>query len=193
LTFQFEGKIYKTSSYWNKDVLPKQFYKDYYIIISALTEFKKIEVAIDSFNKILNSNLLIIWGGDYKETLEKMVKWKNIMFVWPKYGDELVYIVQNSLGLIFPGEEDFWIVPIEVMAAWKPVFAYKWWWLLETNIEWVTGEFFEDKDGKDFVEKFKKFDENNKKWKYKKENCVKQAKKFDKKKFEKKILELIKL
>jgi len=33
--------------------------------------------------------------------------------------------VQNSLGLIFPGEEDFGIVPIELMAAGKPVFALR--------------------------------------------------------------------
>jgi glycosyltransferase involved in cell wall biosynthesis len=136
--------------------------------------------------------LLIIWTGNYRETLEKMVKWKNIKFAWPKYGDELVYIVQNSLGLIFPWEEDFWIVPVEVMSAWKPVFAYKWWGLLETNIEWITGEFFEDKNGNDFIEKFKKFDKNNKKWKYKKEDCEKQAKKFDKRNFEERILELVK-
>jgi hypothetical protein len=96
------------------------------------------------------------------------------------------------LGLIFPWEEDFWIVPIEVMASWKPIFAYKWWWLLETVLEWITWEFFENKDGIDFVEKFEKFNGNNKSWKYKAENCIKQAKKFDKKVFEKRILELVK-
>jgi glycosyltransferase involved in cell wall biosynthesis len=76
------------------------------------------------------------------------------------------------------------------MAAWKPVFAYKWWWLLETIIEGKTWEFFEDKEWKDFVEKFREFNENNRNWKYKSEDCIKQAKKFDKKVFEKRILEL---
>jgi hypothetical protein len=32
---------------------------------------------------------------------------KNINFAGAKYGDELVALVQNSNGLIFPGEEDF--------------------------------------------------------------------------------------
>ena len=54
-----------------------------------------------------------------------MIKTKNIFFVGKKFSDELVSLVQNSLGLIFPGEEDFGIVPIEVMAAGKPVFALK--------------------------------------------------------------------
>lgn len=163
----------------------------YYIIISALTEFKKIEIAINWFNEIGNENLLIIWWWDYKQSLEKLVKWDNIEFLWPKFWDELVYLVQNSSWLIFPWEEDFWIVPIEVMASWKPVFAYKWGWLLETVLEWVTWEFFDNKDWKDFVEKFNIFNENNKEGLYNSENCVKQAEKFWEENFEKFIKSLV--
>lgn len=165
---------------------------DYYIIISALTEFKKIEIAIEWFNYTKKSNLIIIWLWDYREVLENKVVWNNIKFVWWKFWDELVYIVQNSLWLIFPWEEDFWIVPIEAMAAWKAIFAYKWGWLLETIKEWITWEFFSDKNWKDFIEKFLIFDNNNKSWKYIAENCLEQAKKYDKNIFEEKILEIIK-
>ena len=165
--------------------------KDYYIIISALTEFKKIEIAINWFNKLPNNNLFIIWAWDYEEKLKNMVKWKNINFVWPKYGDELVSFVQKSSWLIFPWEEDFWIVPIEVMASWKPIFAYRWWWLLETVKQWITWEFFDDKNWDDFVLKFQKFDENNKAWFYKADNCIKQAEKFWEENFEKRIKEVV--
>ena len=48
-------------------------FEKYYIIISALTEFKKIEIAINGFNN-LEENLVIIGAGDYRETLEKMVQ-----------------------------------------------------------------------------------------------------------------------
>ena len=170
---------------------PLQGEGNYYIIISALTEFKKIEVAIEWFNKMSDKNLIIIWSWDYKNKLVQLVQdEKNIQFVWPKYSDELVQLVQNSKWLIFPGEEDFWIVPIEVMAAWKPVFAYRWWWLLETVVEWITWEFFYEKDWGDFVEKFKIFDENNMKNKYKSNSCKKQSEKFSETKFEKRIKEL---
>ena len=172
-----------------KNNFEKPFEK-YYIIISALTEFKKIEIAISWFNE-LEENLLIIWAGDFKENLEKLTKKENIKFVWAKYDDELVFLVQNSSGLIFPWEEDFGIVPIEVMSAWKPVFAYKGWWLLETNIEWVTWSFFEDKNWKDFIEKFEIFHKNNLKNIYTKENCINQAKNFSQEIFEKRFLELI--
>ena len=172
-----------------KNNFEKPFEK-YYIIISALTEFKKIEIAISWFNE-LEENLLIIWAGDFREDLEKLTKKENIKFVWAKYDDELVFLVQNSSGLIFPWEEDFGIVPIEVMSAWKPVFAYKGWWLLETNIEWVTWSFFEDKNWKDFIEKFEIFHKNNLKNIYTKENCINQAKNFSQEIFEKRFLELI--
>lgn len=182
----------ETERFWKileKNDFQKPFEK-YYIIISALTEFKKIEIAISWFNE-LDENLLIIWAGDFRENLEKMIKKENIKFAWAKYWDELVFLVQNSLGLIFPWEEDFWIVPVEVMAAWKPVFAYKWGWLLETNIENITWSFFEDKFWEDFIEKFKVFHKNNLEKKYLPENCINQAKKFSKEIFEKQFLELI--
>lgn len=163
---------------------------NYYIIISALTEFKKIEVAIEWFNKMPDKILIIIWQWNYRETLEKKSK-TNIIFAWPQYSDNLVSLVQNSNWLIFPWEEDFWIVPVEVMAAWKPVFAYRWWGLLETVLEWITWEFFDNKDWLDFVEKFKIFDEKILNNCYLAENCKNQAEIFSESKFEERIRELV--
>lgn len=164
--------------------------KGYYIIISALTEFKKIEIAIEWFNKMPDKKLIIVWQWDYKETLEQKAE-KNIIFTWAKYWDELVKLVQESNWLIFPWEEDFWIVPIEVMAAWKPVFAYKWWWLLETVLEWITWEFFNEKNWSDFIEKFRLFDKNNLNNNYNPLDCKKQAEQFSEIKFEERIKELV--
>lgn len=175
--------------------------KNYYIIISALTEFKKIDIAIKSFNKMNDQNLVIIWEWKYRAVLEKKcsysspykgrVRGGNIIFTWAKYSDELVSLIQNSNWLIFPWEEDFWIVPIEVMAAWKPIFAYNWWWLKETVLKWITWEFFDNKNWNDFIEKFKIFDKNNKNWFYSEKDCKKQAELFSEKNFKIKIKELV--
>ncbi len=97
----------ETSRFWKKldnNLVFEKPFENYYIIISALTEFKKIEIAIEWFNKIKDSNLTIIWDWNYRENLEKLILWNNVKFVWPKYGDELVYLVQNSNWLIFPWE-----------------------------------------------------------------------------------------
>lgn len=170
------------------------FFEDqnYYIIISALTEFKKVDIAISAFNKMPDKNLLIIWAWDAENKLKNLVSNDNIIFSWPKYWDDLVYLIQNSLGLIFPWEEDFWIVPIEVMAAGKPVFAYHAGGLLETVIKWKTGEFFNEKNWDDFIENFIEFDAKNKKGYYSSESCKKQAELFSDKNFEVKLLKIIK-
>lgn len=164
--------------------------KDYYIIISMLAHYKKIEVAINAFNKMPDKKLLIVGWWDYKETLEKLAE-KNITFVWPKYGDEMVELLASAKWFIFPWEEDFWMAPVEALACWTPLFALKAWWLLETNIEWITWEFFNDVNWKDFVENFIKFDKNIENNKYKKEDLLKQANNFGEDEFERKIRELV--
>jgi len=164
--------------------------KNYYIIISALTEFKRIDISIKAFNKMSDKNLVIVWAGNFHENLKKMAE-KNIYFTGPKYWDELVALLQNSSGLIFSGEEDFGIVPIEAFWAGKPVFAYRWWWLAETMVEWVTGEFFDSKSWEDFVEKFRKFDENVNSWKYNAWEIQKVAEKYSQNEFERQIREVV--
>jgi len=164
--------------------------KDYYIIISMLAHYKKIEVAIEAFNKMRDKKLLIVWGWDYKKHLESISE-KNIEFVWPKYSNEMVELLAAAKWFIFPWEEDFWMAPVEALASGTPLFALKAWWLLETNIEWKTGEFFEDKDWADFVKNFIKFDENINNNKYKKEDLLNQADKFWEVEFERRIRELV--
>lgn len=178
-------------SRFQKNIWPRKNnffqWENYYLVLSALTEFKKIDIAVENFNNIPENNLLIVWAGDYRKELEKKVTGKNIVFAWAQYGDDLVDIVQNCQWLIFPGEEDFWIVPIEVMAAWKPVFAFWKWGLTETVIAWKTWDFFNDENGKDFIEKFKIFNENNLIWVYSQQECQKQAEWFSSENFEKKL------
>jgi len=171
--------------------LPKGEGNDrYYIIVSALTEFKKIEVAINAFNKIKDKKLIIVWEWNYRDKLEDISN-NNIVFTWFKSLDELISLVQNSLGFIFPWEEDFGIAPVEAMFAWKPVFAYRWGWLLETNIEGKTWEFFDNANWADFVEKFKEFDKNVIKWVYKEKTIIKNAQKYSYDKFEKNIKKIV--
>lgn len=181
-TSRFENQLDIDLSKYNLEV------KSYYIIVSALTEFKKIDIAVKSFKNIPDKNLVIIWDWNYRWDLEKLAEdSKNISFLWAKYDEELIWLVQNSSGLIFPGEEDFGIVPIEAMSAWVPVFALKAWWLAETNLDWLTWNFFYEKSWEDFIENFEKFEKNVISWNFKKEDIVKHARKYDEKVFEEKI------
>ncbi len=190
-TKRFQKDI--SSEIFNKQITEFSIEKDdYYIIISALTEFKRLDVAIKWFNQA-DSKLLIIWTGEYKSELEKLIEKENIIFTWPQYWDDLVSLVQNSQWLIFPWEEDFWMVPVEALAAWKSVFALSRWWLLETVTAWITWEFFNDVEWIDFVENFEKFHKNNIIWKYKSHDCTAKAEEFNEDNFIEKFREIIKL
>lgn len=161
----------------------------YYIILSALTEFKRIDIAIAAFNA-MQIPLLIIGEGNKRSELER-ISHKNIHFVGAQYGDTLVSLVQESLGLIFPGEEDFGIVPIEVMAAGKPVFALGKGGLRETVIPGKTGNFFFEADGSDFIEHFTPFHEKNQAGGFHPKDCQKQAEKFSAKTFAETMKKLV--
>ena len=67
-------------------------------------------------------------------------------------------LYRSCRGLIFPGEEDFGIVPLEAMACGKPVLASRAGGLLETHREGVTGEFFDAPDSDSLAEAWSRFD-----------------------------------
>jgi glycosyltransferase involved in cell wall biosynthesis len=165
--------------------------KSYFIIVATLTEFKKIELALEAFKKN-GKRLVIIWDGNHRYNLEEQAKWyNNIVFLWAKYSDELVLLVQQSVGMIFPWEEDFWIVPIEAMAAGIPVFAYGKGGLLETVQENISGNFFYKSDGSDFEKNFEIFEDNIINWKFNKDTIVESVEKFNEIHFEEAVNKLV--
>jgi len=165
--------------------------QEYYVTIAALTEWKRHDVHINAFNKLSDKKLKIIWVWNYESKLKQLVTWNNIEFVWYKSWDDLYELLKNAKWFIFSSEDDFWIAPIEAMASWLPIFWLKAWGLAETNLEWITWEFFTDKDWGDFVTKFLNFDANISSWKYKESDLIARAKEFSEEIFHEKLKELI--
>jgi len=94
----------------------------YFLIVSALVPYKRIELAVEAFNR-LGERLVIVGDGPRRKALEKLAK-KNIAFVGWQEPEKLVRYYAGCRALIFPGEEDFGIVPVEAQACGKPVIAY---------------------------------------------------------------------
>lgn len=113
----------------------------YFLIVSALTSFKQIDLAIKAFNQT-QERLIIIGDGQEKARLQKMAG-PRIEILGRKSDAEVTEYLQNCQALIFPGEEDFGITPVEAMACGKPVLGYAKGGLLETVIPGKTGELFE--------------------------------------------------
>lgn len=117
---------------------------DYFLIVSTLTPYKKIDLAIQLFNKI-GKRLVIIGDGPQKKFLQD-ISASNIDFLGFKKDEDVVEYMRNCRALIFPGEEDFGIVPVEAMACGKPVLAYGKGGALESVVPRETGELFYEPD-----------------------------------------------
>jgi len=116
---------------------------DYFLIVTALVPYKQVGLAIEAFNR-LGEPLLIVGDGPEKGKLMRLAR-PNIEFTSWKSPEELRDIYSGSKALIFPGEEDFGIVPLEAQACGRPVIAYGRGGVLETVIP-VEGQTQPEKD-----------------------------------------------
>jgi len=112
----------------------------YFLIVSTLTPYKKIDLAVQLFNKI-GRRLVIIGDGPQRDYLENIAN-DNIEFLGFKDDEVVKEYLENCRAFIFPGEEDFGITPVEAMAAGRPVLAFGKGGCTETVISGKTGEFF---------------------------------------------------
>lgn len=116
----------------------------YYLIMSTLAAYKKIDLAINLFNKT-GKKLVIVGDGPERDFLESMAG-KNIEFRGRLTDEECRGLMENCRAFIFPSEEDFGITMIEALAAGKPVLAYKAGGATEFIKPGFNGEFFEKQD-----------------------------------------------
>lgn len=128
---------------------------DYFLIVSRLNAYKKVDVAIKAFNK-LGLPLKIIGEGPYKQNL-MAIAGKNIEFLGKIPDKELPGHYSRCRAFIFPGEEDFGITPVESQAAGRPVIAYRSGGALETVVENKTGVFFDEQNEDSLADAVKRF------------------------------------
>ncbi|MCX8029925.1 MAG: glycosyltransferase, partial [Brevinematales bacterium] len=111
--------------------------EEYFLIVSRLVAYKRIDLAIETFNK-LKLPLVIIGDGPEKEKLKRIAN-KNIKFLGRQPDEVVKEYYSKCRALIFPGEEDFGITPVEAQASGRPVIAFGKGGALETVIDGVTG------------------------------------------------------
>ncbi|MBU0727743.1 glycosyltransferase [Patescibacteria group bacterium] len=167
--------------------IPTRDHEDYFLIVSALTPFKKIDLAIHAFNK-LKRKLVIIGDGAQRKLLESIAG-DTIEFLGYKEDGVVREYMQNCRAFIFPGEEDFGITPVEAMAAGRPVLAYGVGGVTESVKEGISGEFFDEQTPESLIDGLTKLMVNEKKYDYKKIRRI--AERFDESVFESKMRKII--
>jgi glycosyltransferase involved in cell wall biosynthesis len=105
----------------------------YYLVVSALVPYKRVDLAIETFRQT-RERLLVVGTGPELKRLQSLAS-TNIEFLGWQSGTELARLYARCRALIFPGIEDFGIVPLEAMASGKPVVAFGQGGTLETVVE----------------------------------------------------------
>ena len=159
--------------------------EDSYLVVSALVPYKKIDLAIRAFNR-LGKKLVIIGDGPDRKKLERLAK-KNIQFLGWQPDSVLRNHYRKSRALIFPGEEDFGIVPVEAQACGCPVIAYGRGGALETVIENETGIFFQEAKEESLVNAVQRFEKTS----FGREDARRNAERFSKERFQMEIKSMI--
>ncbi|OGR83097.1 MAG: hypothetical protein A2901_02630 [Elusimicrobia bacterium RIFCSPLOWO2_01_FULL_54_10] len=135
---------------------PSPLKEDFYLIVSALAPYKKLELAVQAFNN-LGKRLKIIGSGPSLASLKAKAS-PNIEFLGWRSNEEIRNHYRACRALIFPGTEDFGIVPLEAMACGKPVIAFGEGGALETVQENISGVFFKESSSKSLAQAIQSFE-----------------------------------
>ena len=161
--------------------------ENYFLIVSRLSPYKKVDIAVEAFNK-LGLTLVVIGQGKQEKYLRKIAE-ANVKILGWQNEDIVQNYYKNARAFIFPCEDDFGIAPVEAMLNGVPVIAYRKGGALETIIEGQTGEFFDVQTPEILADGVRRFMLNENK--YDKEFIKKHAENFSKERFKKEFQEYI--
>lgn len=123
---------------------------DFYLIVSRLVSYKRIDLAIDACNR-LGRKLVVVGDGEEKAKLQALAG-PTVTFLGAIADAEIRNLYSQCRALLFPGEEDFGLVPLEAQASGRPVIAFGRGGALETirgaepghHLPGATGIFFRE-------------------------------------------------
>ncbi|HIJ59012.1 MAG TPA: glycosyltransferase family 4 protein [Nitrospirae bacterium] len=114
---------------------------DYFITISRLVPYKRIDLIVTAFSQMPELRLIVIGDGPDMDKISSLAK-SNIELLGWQSKDHLKDYLESARAFVFSAEEDFGIVPVEAQACGCPVIAYSQGGTSETVVNGKTGIFF---------------------------------------------------
>ena len=141
-------------------------HEDFYLVVSPLVRYKRIDLAIEACNK-LAAPLVVIGDGEQSADLRKMAG-PTISFLGFQPDDVVRSHFQRCKALLFPGEEDIGLTPIEAHASGRPVIAFARGGALESvagvfpgeipSPDAHTGVFFDEQSAESLIDAMRAFE-----------------------------------
>jgi glycosyltransferase involved in cell wall biosynthesis len=146
---------------------------DYFLCFGRLVASKRLDIAIAAANRTRLP--LVVAGSGLEERRLRLLAGPTVRVSERPSDDHLAALIAGCRAVIFPSVEDFGMVPVEAMAAGKPVIALAAGGALETVVPGVTGEFFSPLSVDALAAVLQRFDPVR----YRAEACREQARRFD--------------
>ncbi len=170
--------------------------EDFYLCVGQLIDYKRVDLAIQACLH-LKKQLIIIGDGKMRSEYEKLMKKliaqgapdNLIIFKGRLSIEEISDHYSRCSALLFPGEEDFGIVPLEAMATGAPVIAYGQGGATETIIPNQCGLFFAEQNVESICKAIEDFEKNQ--HNFKSEDIRNHAIEFSEERFAKQMFQAI--
>ncbi len=159
--------------------------EDFFLVLSRLVPYKRIDLVVQAFNE-LGLPLVIAGDGRDRARLQALAQ-PNVRFLGRVSDEEAGDRLRRCRALVFPGEEDFGLTPLEANACGKPVIAFAGGGALETIIAGVTGEFFRVPTAQSLADAVRAFDDR----KFDPSRLRQHAEKFGTDVFKRKLYEVV--
>jgi len=159
--------------------------KDYYLILSRLVPYKRQDLAVEACTR-LNKPLYVIGDGPYRKHLESIAG-PSVKFLLRQSDEAVNQYVSGAKALIFPGEEDFGMTPLEVNSAGRPVVAFRGGGAVETIHDGLNGVFFDEPTAESLMGAIERLETME----WDPQAIRAHAEQFDTAVFEKKMLEIV--
>jgi glycosyltransferase involved in cell wall biosynthesis len=160
--------------------------EDFYLFFGQLTKYKRLDIAIEACILAKRRLIIVGSGAKLKGFTNSLIEYKGSL-----NDDEIITLLSRAKALLFPGIEDFGIVPVEAMAAGCPVIAYRKGGALETVEENKTGIFFDEQSPESLAKAIMELESKYSQF-CNREEYRKHVKQFSKECFDKKIKNIVK-
>jgi len=115
--------------------------EDYYLCAGQITPYKRVDLAVEAFTRL--NKPLVVLGAGATDALRKIAG-PTIKFVGACDDKTMASYFSRCRALVYPGVEDFGIIPLEALASGRPVVAFAKGGALETVIDDKTGILFHE-------------------------------------------------